>query len=272
MKKKGIIVLLTALFLLGFCLLIYPVFSHYWNDANQSKLIVSYENNMEGLTDQKEKKLFEEASAYNKRLSKKADRWNLSEKEVEEYTNCLSMDGSEVMSYIDIPALNCQLPIYHGTEDGLLQAGAGHLMGSSLPVGGEGSHCVIAGHRGLSNAALFTDLDKLSKGDMFSIYTLGEELVYEVDQIRIVEPDDFSYLQIEEGMDLCTLVTCTPKDVNTQRLLVRGHRVHSPDEEYHITKEAVEKDPDTVAAVLCIPLLFLSLLITKKRLMRNVDK
>ncbi len=266
------IVLLTALFLLGVCLMLYPVFSHYWNNANQAKLIVSYENNTEGLIDQKEKKLFEEALDYNRRLGEKENRWNFSEEEVEEYTNCLSMDDSEVMSYIDIPAIDCQLPIYHGTNDGILQTGAGHLMGSSLPVGGEGSHCAIAGHRGLSNAALFTDLDKLSTGDVFSIYTLGEELVYEVDQIRIVEPDDFSYLQIEAEMDLCTLITCTPKDVNTHRLLVRGHRIDSPNEEYHITKEAVEKNPNTVAAVLCIPLLFLSLVIAKKRLMRDVNK
>lgn len=143
---------------------------------------------------------------------------------MEAYNEYLKTDDTEIMAYIDIPAIDCSLPIYHGTQDAVLQVGAGHIEGSSLPVGGESSHCVLTGHCGLPSAKLFTDLDQLTEGDTFMIHTLNRTLTYEVDQISIVEPTDLSLLQIEEGKDYCTLVTCTPYGINSHRLLVRGHR------------------------------------------------
>lgn len=260
MRKNGITLVLVLLFVLGMGMLIYPSISNYWNMSNQSKLIVSYDNNAEGLESQEQKRLLEEARTYNKELSEKGISWKLSDAEKIEYEKMLRMADSEIMSYIDIPRIDCKLPIYHGTDTPNLQSGAGHLMGSSLPVGGKGSHCVIAGHRGLPNSILFTNLDKLTEGDVFYLYTMGEKLAYEVDQIRIVEPTDFSYLQIEEGEDLCTLVTCTPKDVNTHRLLVRGHRISTLEDTIQITDEANTKSTALVALFISVPLLFVALL------------
>jgi sortase A len=159
----------------------------------------------------------------------KADRWNLSEEEEQEYEQVLDPFGTGMMGHIEIPKIQVSLPIYHGTSDGVLQVGVGHLEGSSLPVGGEGTHAVLSGHRGLPSASLFTDLDKLEIGDHFIIQVLKETLTYEVDQIKVIEPEDLTKLTIEEGEDLCSLVTCTPYGINTHRLVVRGHRI--PNEE-----------------------------------------
>lgn len=166
------------------------------------------------------------------------------------------------MAYIDIPVIDCSLPIYHGTDESVLQIAIGHIEGSSLPVGGEGSHCVVSGHRGLPSARIFTDLDKLVEGDIFLIHTLDATLTYEVDQIRIVEPTDLSDLQIEEGKDLCTLVTCTPYGINTHRLLVRGHRIENEEEavEVRVSADATQVDPVQVAPFVAMPILLLLLI------------
>lgn len=250
---------MAVLFAVGLCLLLYPTVTQSWNTSRQSKLIISYDQNTEGIESQRQKKLLEEARAYNQRLGETGICQSLSEAETLEYEKMLRMGDTGMMSYIEIPRIDCKLPIYHGTDNPSLQSGTGHLAGSSLPVGGASSHCVIVGHRGLPDATLFTNLDKLEEGDVFYLYTLGETLAYEVDQIRIVEPTDFSYLQIEEGEDLCTLVTCTPKDVNTHRLLVRGHRILTLADTIHITEEASAKDTGLVALILTVLLLLVAL-------------
>ena len=166
------------------------------------------------------------------------------------------------MSYIEIPSIDCSLPIYHGTDEGVLQKAIGHIPGSSLPVGGKSTHCVLSGHRGLPSAKLFTDLDQLKEGDTFLLRTLDETLTYQVDQILIVEPDELEALQIEEGEDLCTLVTCTPYGVNSHRLLVRGHRIANQADasSIRVTADAVQIDPILVAPVVGVPILVILLI------------
>jgi sortase A len=222
--------LLTAIgLLLGTGLFLYPTVSDYWNYLHQTKAIAEYTEGVEHMDSVDYEALMEEAKAYNQELTKKADRWNLSEEEEQEYEQVLDPFGTGMMGHIEIPKIQVSLPIYHGTSDGVLQVGVGHLEGSSLPVGGEGTHAVLSGHRGLPSASLFTDLDKLEIGDHFIIQVLKETLTYEVDQIKVVEPEDLTKLTIEEGEDLCSLVTCTPYGINTHRLVVRGHRI--PNEE-----------------------------------------
>ena len=167
------------------------------------------------------------------------------------------------MSYIEIPSINCALPIYHGTDEAVLQIAVGHIAGTSLPVGGESTHCVLSGHRGLPSAKLFTNLDQLTEGDVFLIRTLDETLTYEVDQIRIVLPTDLSELQIIPGQDLCTLVTCTPYGINTHRLLVRGHRIENSEDasDIRVTADAMQIDELVVAPIVAVPMLLMLLVI-----------
>lgn len=225
LKKNIITILLILVFLIGAGLVLYPIVSNYRSAGQQAENVAYYIENT--TVDRKEQydRLLEEAAAYNEELGRKGINWYLSEEEKEIYHNCLKLEDTDVMAYIEIPAIDCSLPIYHGTEEAVLQVGVGHLEGSSLPVGGESSHCVLSGHNGLSSARLFTDLDQLKEGDLFQLHTLDQVLTYEVDQICVVEPTDFSKLEIEEGKDYCTLLTCTPYGINTHRLLVRGHRV-----------------------------------------------
>lgn len=258
-KKNGLTMILVAVFLMGLGLILYPTVSDYWNSLHQSKAVVSYVENVTNIDDEKYEELWQDAAAYNERLGESGIQWLLTDEEKEEYNELLKIDDSGIMAYIDIPVINCSLPIYHGTEESVLQVAVGHIEGTSLPVGGESSHCVVSGHRGLPSARIFTDLDKLVEGDTFLIHTLDATLTYEVDQIRIVEPTDLSDLQIEEGKDLCTLVTCTPYGINTHRLLVRGHRVANVEEaqEVRVSADATQVDPVQVAPFLAVPLLLL---------------
>ena len=187
----------------------------------------------------------------------------LSEEEKEAYDALLDISGTGVMGYIEIPTVNISLPVYHGTEDAVLQIAVGHLEWSSLPVGGESTHCVLSGHRGLPSAKLFTNLDKLVAGDKFIMRVLDEVLTYEVDQILIVEPTDVSTLIIEAGKDLCTLVTCTPYGINSHRLLVRGHRIENQDEAkaIRVTSDAIQIEPLIVAPAVALPMLLVLLVI-----------
>lgn len=223
-KRNGTAAVLILLFLTGIGLMVYPLISTYWNDRQQEKLVQEYAENAAEDTHTLYETLLAEADAYNEELGKYGIQWVLTEEEKEEYQKYLSIDDTGIMGYIEIPAIDCSLPIYHGTEEAVLQVGVGHVEGSSLPVGGESAHCVLSGHSGLASARLFTDLDQLREGDVFQIHTLDRVLTYEIDQICVVEPTDFSELQIEEGQDYCTLLTCTPYGINTHRLLVRGHR------------------------------------------------
>ena len=230
-KKRTLsTVILILVFLVGLSLLLYPTVSDYWNSLHQSRAIASYAEQVAALDNETYERLWEEARAYNETLPGKADRFRMSEEELAEYEQLLSVSGSNVIGYIEIEKIDCYLPIYHGTSESVLQVGVGHLEGSSLPTGGAGTHCVVSGHRGLPSAKLFTDIDQLGPGDRFYIHVLDEDLAYEVDQILpMVDKDDRDTLnealQVVEGEDLVTLFTCTPYGVNTHRLLVRGHRV-----------------------------------------------
>ena len=255
-------IILVSIFLIGLSLLLYPTFSDYWNSFHQSRAIASYAEAVAQVDDDTYVKMLEAARAYNEKLAGSEQSWTLSEEELEEYYELLNVAGSGIMGYIEIPSINVSLPIYHGVDEAVLQIAVGHIEGSSLPVGGLGSHCVLSGHRGLPSAKLFTNLDQLVEGDVFMIRVLDETLTYEVDQIRIVEPTDLSALEREDGKDYCTLVTCTPYGVNSHRLLVRGHRIENLKESssIRVTADATQIDPVIVAPVVAIPILLLLLI------------
>lgn len=263
MKKKNLsTIILILIFLVGLSLLLYPTVSDYWNSLHQSRAISEYAEQVANLDDDTYEKLWRDAQNYNRTLLGKPDRYEMSEAEREEYESLLNVSGNGIIGYIEIPGIRCNLAIYHGVDESVLQIVAGHIEGTSLPVGGEGTHCVLSGHRGLPSAKLFTDLDQMKEGDLFMLRVLDETLTYEVDQIRIVEPQEMNDLEIEEGKDYCTLVTCTPYGINTHRLLVRGHRVANQEEadKVRVTADALQIDPVIVAPLMMIPML-LALLI-----------
>ena len=227
MRGKVANALIALAFVAGLAVLLYPAASDLWNQARQDRLMDGYEASVAAAPAQDVSALWEAARAYNDALEPTFDDAFTGQLPTEEdpYWDLLDVDGTGVMGYVSIPKISVRLPINHGTGEKGLQTGLGHLAGTSLPVGGAGTHCVIAGHRGLPSALLLTDLDQLAVGDRFYLHVLDDVLAYEVDQVLVVEPDDASALLPEEGADLVTLLTCTPYGVNTQRLLVRGHRV-----------------------------------------------
>lgn len=263
MRKSLSTIVLTIILIIGVSLLLYPTVSDYWNEFHQSKAIASYVEVVETMDEEKIQSILDEAIAYNERLRSKANRWNLSEEDIAEYNNTLNVSGTGIMGYIDIPSISVQLPVYHSTDEEVLQIGVGHIEGSSLPVGGEGTHAVVSGHRGLRSAKLFTDIDQLSEGDIFKFYVLGETLTYQIDQIRIVLPDELNDLKIESGKDYVTLVTCTPYGINSHRLLVRGHRIENTDAEKTVVTEATQIKPLYVSVILSFILLILYVIIVK---------
>lgn len=261
-KKDFTTIVLVLILLAGLSLLLYPAVSDYWNSFHQSRAIASYAEQVAEIDDDTYERLWLEAKAYNQRLADNSDRFLMTEREREEYQNTLNVSGNGIFGYIEIPEINCSLPIYHGTDEAVLQIAVGHIAGTSLPAGGESTHCALSGHRGLPSARLFTDLDKLTNGDIFLIRVLDEALTYEVDQIRIVLPTEMSDLEIEKGKDYCTLVTCTPYGINSHRLLVRGHRVENQAEtrNVRVTADAMQIRPVLVAPVLAVPVLLLLLI------------
>ena len=266
MKKKGnhlITLLLVFIFLLGLSLLLYPSVSDYWNSFHQTRAITSYAREVANLDQARYDRLWEDAKAYNQSLLGRDNAYLLSDAQKEEYDRLLNVSGLGVMGYIEIPGIGCSLPIYHGTEESVLQIAVGHLEWTSLPVGGESTHCVLSGHRGLPSAKLFTNLDKLVVGDLFMLRILDEVLTYEVDQILIVEPQETDALKIEEGKDYCTLVTCTPYGINTHRLLVRGHRVDNVEQAktIRVTADAIQIEPLLVAPIVAVPMLLVLLIL-----------
>lgn len=261
-NKLTTILLILALFA-GLSLLLYPTVSDYWNSLHASQAVADYAENVRNLEAEKYEQVLQDAKSYNQMLPYKQTTFALSEEEKEAYDALLDISGTGVMGYIEIPTVNISLPVYHGTEDAVLQIAVGHLEWSSLPVGGESTHCVLSGHRGLPSAKLFTNLDKLVAGDKFIMRVLDEVLTYEVDQILIVEPTDVSTLMIEAGKDLCTLVTCTPYGINSHRLLVRGHRIENQDEAQaiRVTSDAIQIEPLIVAPAVALPMLLVLLMI-----------
>lgn len=269
MKKKRsnfITIFLVIVLFAGLSLLLYPFISDYWNSFHQSRAIASYAGTVADLDEEKYEEMLNAARAYNSALSERGASFILTEEQKEEYESLLDVTGTGIMGYVEIPSIQCSLPIYHGTQESVLQIAVGHLEWSSLPIGGESTHCVISGHRGLPRAKLFTDLDQLQEGDLFMLCVLDEVLTYEVDQIRIVEPQETDSLLIEEGKDYCTLVTCTPYGVNTHRLLVRGHRVENvgESENVRVTADATQIEPLLVAPIIAIPILLVIIIILLK--------
>lgn len=235
----------------------YPTISNYWNSFHQSKAVAAYIDSMQRLDSVDSSLIIEQAEKYNDKLLDQSLRLFLNETEREEYNEALDITGTGIMGYIEIPSINVALPIFHGTSDEVLQIAVGHIEGTSLPIGGKGCHSVLSGHRGLTSARLFTDLYKLTEGDVFTVTVLDNVLTYEVDQIRTVLPDELAELKRDADNDYCTLVTCTPYSVNTHRLLVRGHRIENEGNasSIRITADANRVDPTLVAPVLYLPLL-----------------
>lgn len=259
MRKHLSTILIMLIFLTGLSLLLYPSVSDYINSKNQSRAITEYADSVSKLTEEEHKKMWQRAVEYNEELASHETNWKLSDSERKTYEDTLNVNNNGMMGYIEIPKIKATLPIYHGTDEGVLQRNVGHLQGSSLPIGGENSHCVLSGHRGLPSAKLFSELDKLSEGDQFMLSVLGDTLTYEVDQILIVLPDEMDALQIEKGKDLCTLVTCTPYGVNSHRLLVRGHRVENgvASGQAHVIADAIQIEPVIAAPFMALPVLII---------------
>lgn len=278
MKRKHIsTIFIILIFLVGLGFISYPTVSNLWNQAHQSRAIATYTEQVEKLDDSSNKEMLKAARKYNKELLKKADHWKLSKKDKKKYGGLLDVSGTGIMGYIEIPKIDCSLPVYHGTDEGALQIAIGHLEGSSLPVGGKSSHCVLSGHRGLPSARLFTDLDQMEEGDTFILNILGHKLAYEVDQIKVVLPEEMSDLEIQEGKDLCTLVTCTPYGINTHRLLVRGHRVKYVETKVQEQKEVSKPKTDTRlviagAAVGAVVLFIIIFAVRRRRKHRNQQR
>ena len=246
-RRKIITISLAILFfLLALGLTIYPVFSSRYNAAHQSQIHTEYQDAVQALPDTAIPEVRAKAQAYNEELWSSIGRYGSYSRDsvtsaVEEYAQLLDLTGTGIMGYVHIPKLGISLPIYHGTEEETLDRGIGHLIGSSLPIGGSSTHTILTGHSGLASQKMFSDLDKLEIGDTFYLEVLNEVLAYEVDQINTVLPHDTTYLGLEEGKDLCTLVTCTPFGVNTHRLLVRGHRIaYTPEDSENPTIELAE--------------------------------
>ena len=246
----------------GVGLLLYPSVSNYWNSFHQTKAIANYADEVANMENEEYDRIWQQAVAYNESLQGRQNQYLLSDEQRKEYESLLDVTGTGIMGYIEIESIGVSLPLYHGTGDAVLQIAIGHLDWTSLPVGGEGSHCVVSGHRGLPRAKLFTDLDKLTVGDLFVMRILDEVLTYEVDQILIVDPHVTEDLLIEDGKDYCTLVTCTPYGINSHRLLVRGHRVENVQaaKTVRVTADAVQIEPMLVAPILAAPVLLLLLL------------
>lgn len=273
MKKRLTTILAVLVFITGLSLLLYPTVSNYFNSLHQSKVVSHYSDALEKMDETQKQAAIDAAVQYNALLVSNDARFTPSEEETRLYNSLLNPDGTGMMGYITIPEIRCKLAIYHSVDDSVLQVGVGHLEGSSLPVGGSSTHCVISGHRGLPSARLFTDIDRLEKGDLFYLHVYGKVLAYEVDKISVVEPEDYGPLEIEEGKDLCTLLTCTPYGINTQRLMVRGHRVvDSLYDESNITSDAARVDTLVVASCVGVVLLLVGFIVSKIWRLRGREK
>ena len=279
-------IILVLIFLVGVGLIVYPTFSDWWNSFHQSRAIMNYASSISDMDSEEYDAILKSAKEYNRKLSDNGIDWIMSKKQEKEYKKQLAVDNSGIMGYIQIDKIHVMLPIYHGTDEAILQTSIGHLQETSLPVGcasydpkekkvtdkKEGSHCVLSGHRGLPSAKLFSDLDKLVEGDTFTLNILDETLTYQVDRIRVVEPNDLSELTIKKGKDLCTLVTCTPYGINTHRLLVRGHRVANAMGDIKVIADALQLEVIFVAPFIAVPILLLLIfyvVIRSDRVVRN---
>ena len=274
-KSSGFVNLILVLVLLfGVGLIAYPTFSDWWNSFHQTRAIAGYAERVANMDKEEFDRMWEEAEVYNRALLSKANRYLPTDEERAEYEKILDVTGTGIMGYIDIPKIEISLPIYHGVGEAVLQIAIGHIEGTSLPIGGNGVHAAVSGHRGLPSARLFSDVDKLENGDKFLIQVLDRTLTYEVDQIRIVLPEELQDLEIDPNADYCTLVTCTPYGINTHRLLIRGHRVENEIEDsINVTADAMQFKPYIVAPLVAAPILLILLIMllitTSSRFRRN---
>ena len=253
--------ILVLILIAGAAIFLYPTFSDWWNSFHQTRAITNYVATVANMDKGDQERLLQEAEAYNETLLSKQNRFVLSEEEKAEYQRTLDVTGTGIMAYVEIPSIDVSLPIYHGTNEAELQIAVGHIEGTSLPVGGVGTHSVISGHRGLPSARLFTDIDQLKEGDTFLIQVLDRTLTYEVDQIRIVLPNELQDLAIDPEQDYCTLLTCTPYGVNTHRLLVRGRRVENAKQEVSVSPDAIQLEPLVVAPLVAAPILLVLIIL-----------
>ena len=260
MKGKKTTIILLVAFFVGLSVLLYPSISDYWNSKTQTKAIYDYESALAQYKPEDYTALFEAADAYNAALLQLANPLQTPDRP-EGYWQLLDVSGTGMMGYVTIPKINQELPVYHGTSEAVLSIAVGHMQGTSMPVGGKSTHAVVSAHRGLPTAVLFTYLDRMEIGDTFSFKILDRTITYEVDQIRIVEPDDSSLIQIAEGKSYCTLLTCTPYGINTQRLLVRGHQVDASQiRNIYIANEAYRVEPLVVMPIVALPIIFVLLI------------
>ena len=261
MRSRKVWLILTVGFLVGVCVLLYPAFSNYWNTKTQSRAIVNYEAVLEYLEPEDYSAIFQAAYDYNAAL-RELDYPLRDFEQVPGYYEALKIEGTSIIGYVKIDKIGVELPIYHGTSEQVLSRGVGHLEGTSLPVGGESTHSVMSAHRGLPSAKLFTDLDRLEIGDTFQITILDQLLTYQVDQIKVITPREIDDLQIVEGMDYCTLFTCTPYGINTHRLLVRGIRIETIVEKpvIYVANEAFRIEPLLVTPAVAAPMLLVMLI------------
>ena len=252
-------IIMVAVLVLGLAIIAYPTVSDWWNSYHQTRANATYASEVENTDTATIEAMLADAEAYNQRLVTKDNRYKMTDADEQEYNSLLNLTGNGVMGYIQINCIGISYPIYHGLNESVLQIAIGHIGGTSLPVGGESTHAVVSGHRGLPSAKLFTDLDKLVEGDTFTITVLNRTITYEVDQIRIVLPADMSDLTIESGSDYVTLVTCTPYGINSHRLLVRGHRIDNIIGTLAIPAEAVQIPNYIAVPAVGIPMLFVYL-------------
>ena len=262
MRNRKTVIILTLGFLVGISLLLYPVVGEYWNNKTQTRAIVNYESVLEYMEKEDYSDIFEQAYAYNRQLFEAESNPLLYPERIPGYYQNLNVTDFGMIGYLKIDRIGVELPIYHGTSSEVLSYGVGHLEGSSLPVGGESTHSVMSAHRGLPSARLFTDLDRMEMGDTFQITVLDQILTYQVDQIKIIQPYEYEDLQIVEGMDYCTLFTCTPYGINTHRLLVRGIRIETIVEKpvLYVSNDAFRIEPLLVMPAVAAPMVLVFLI------------
>ncbi|MBQ7756079.1 MAG: class C sortase [Oscillospiraceae bacterium] len=256
-KKKGILstIILVLVILVGLSVMLYPIVSSWWNSKVQSKLVAQYDEQISKIDESRFEEFFNNAYEYNRQLANIHSPLTEYDK-VKGYDDTLDVTGTGIMGYVTIPQINVELPIYHGTSEGVLNIAVGHLQGSSLPVGGLGTHAVISAHRGLPSATLFSDLDKMAIGDVFTVTVLNEVLSYKVDEINVVLPYEMEKLAIDKNNDYVTLMTCTPYGVNSHRLLVRGVRIPNEEAEkiLRVSADAQKVDNMIVMPFMAFPL------------------
>ena len=260
MKRDKIGIILVLSLFIGVCGLLYPAVSQYWNSKTQTRVVENYQALLESLKEEDYTAYFAQADAYNADLAA-LDQPLMNFHQLENYNDILNVNGNGIMGYLIIQKLGVELPLYHGVSAEVLNIACGHLEGTSLPVGGESTHSVLSAHRGLPHAKLFTELDKMEVGNTFQIIILDRIFTYQVDQIKVVRPDELNDVQIIDGEDHCTLLTCTPYGINSHRLLVRGTRIENAAPALYVTSEAYRIDSLVATPVVAAPILFVLLIV-----------